>query len=140
MIDAKDNLPGFDFSYIIGIARYHFVYKDNKPDESKIKHAENILRFLVKKLEKNDDIAQYVLGIDATDKEVLPPRYLKNIFEIAIESGLIPVPHAGENFKSIEEGIQNIYEHIDILEAKRIGHALAACVDPRKYLGKNDEY
>jgi adenosine deaminase len=140
MIDAKDNLPDFDFSYIIGVARHHFVDKDNKPDESKIKHAENILRFLVKKLEKNDDIAQYVLGIDATDKEVLPPRYLKNIFEIAIESGLIPVPHAGENFKSIEEGIQNIYEHIDILEAKRIGHALAACVDPRKYLGKNDEY
>ena len=138
IIKAKKVLDGFDANLTICIAKPTLVNKNGDPDLDKIISAEKEIEKIIVRLMSDSNIKQYVLGIDAVNAEIIPLNYLKGIFSTAKRAGLIPVPHAGEYFTSFEDGIQNIIYSIEELGAKRIGHCLAAVLNPKDYLGKKD--
>lgn len=68
------------------------------------------------------------------------PRSFGPVFREARNNGMLIVNHAGEQFRSLEDGLLAIKDSVVILGAKRIGHALALGVDPGSLLRKTDKY
>jgi len=82
-----------------------------------------------------------VKGVDSAGNEIgFSITSQAGVFEKARKAGLGIVCHAGEAFRSLEEGISVIQEAIGLLGAKRIGHGLAAGIDARRLIGKEDLY
>ena len=82
-------------------------------------------------LSQRDRIAALDL---AGDEAHHPARLFESHFRIAREAGWNVTVHAGES-----DGPQSIWDAIEVLGAKRIGHAVSAVEDPAliDYLGEN---
>jgi len=98
-------------------------------------------RILDESLAANGDpsVRGLIKGVDSAGNEIgfRPERYAE-IFRRARDAGLPVVCHAGESYESLEDGVALIEEAIAVLSAKRIGHGLAAGINPSTLLGKND--
>lgn len=82
-----------------------------------------------------------VKGVDSAGNEMgFGITAHKRVFDAARRAGLAVVCHAGEAFRSIEDGIRAIEEAVTLCGARRIGHGLAAGLDPRRRLGTQDLY
>ncbi len=138
---AVDSTDGFEANLTLSIAKQHYVDTSGSPDQKRLSELENGLYTIAKTINRDDDLSRFVVGLDAVNREVLPLGYLKKSFDLMRdECGLVSVPHAGESPRSIEEGLENILSSIYDLGARRIGHALAAVVDPYNYIGKVDDF
>jgi adenosine deaminase len=93
---------------------------------------------------------QHLVGLDTAG-----PEYFKNekdewvhfshaavkeSFDLARRSGIRITNHAGEQFRSLEDGLDAIRHSVEMLGAERIGHGLAVGIDPRSLLGTKDHY
>lgn len=67
-------------------------------------------------------VAGFGLANDETDH---PPEPFENAFAIAVEGGLLSVPHAGEL-----AGPESVRGALDVLHADRVGHGVRAVEDP----------
>lgn len=61
----------------------------------------------------------------ANDETHFPPEPFEKAFSIAVEGGLLSVPHAGEL-----AGPESVRAALDVLRADRIGHGVRAVEDP----------
>ncbi len=98
-------------------------------------------RIIDESLEVNNEpgVRGLIKGVDSAGEEInFEPTKHAAAFECARKAGLGVVCHAGESYAYLEDGIKMIEDALDVLGAKRIGHGLAAGVDPSKLLGKSD--
>jgi adenosine deaminase len=124
--DAREKYPDLEAVLMLSLVKDH--------DPALVE------RILEDSLEAAGDplVAGLLKGVDSSGNEIgfRPEKYAK-IFKRAHDAGLSVVCHAGESFESIEEGIALIEDAIDVLGARRIGHGLAAGIDPAGLPGKN---
>jgi len=67
-----------------------------------------------------------LLGVGLDSSEVgHPPSQFRHVYAAAVEAGLIPVAHAGE-----EGPPQYVWEALDVLGARRIDHGVRSMEDP----------
>lgn len=109
---------GIEIKVLVDISRSFGV-------ENALKNLNNVL-----KLKYNE-----VIGIGLGGAELSgPARDYEKLFQIAKNSGLRTVAHAGE-----DDGPWSIWDSVEILGVERIGHGTSAIQDPRlvDYLGEN---
>lgn len=84
----------------------------------------------------NIELGQFIRGIDAAASEFdTPPEVFSPIFRALRKKGIKHFTyHAGEDFYHLLGGLRSIYEAIefcDLQAGDRIGHAVAAGIDPQ---------
>lgn len=125
--EAREKYPDLEAVLLLSLV------KDNEPSL--------VERILDESLEAAHDpsVGGLIKGVDSAGNEIgfRPERYAE-IFGRARDAGLPIVCHAGEAYKSLEDGIALIGEAIDILGAKRIGHGLAAGINAATLVGRDD--
>ncbi|MCL4398935.1 hypothetical protein M1293_00270 [Candidatus Parvarchaeota archaeon] len=139
--NAMSKLDGFEANLTLGIAKQHYVDDLGRPDSQKIGNLEKQMEKIDEHLSHHRNASDIVVGIDAVNQEILPMKSLEGVFRYAREEmGLVAVPHAGESPRSLEEGLDNIMESIHSLHSARIGHGLAAIIDPNIYFRQKDDF
>ena len=79
----------------------------------------------------NEKYGTVIFGIGLDNCEVgYPPKLFKEIYKYAIENGLFPFAHAGE-----EGPPEYIHEALDLLNVVRIDHGVR-CIEDKKLLAK----
>jgi adenosine deaminase len=125
--EAREKYPDLEAVLLLSLV------KDHEPSL--------VERILDESLEAAHDpsVGGLIKGVDSAGNEIgfRPERYAE-IFGRARDAGLPIVCHAGEAYKSLEDGIALIGEVIDVLGAKRIGHGLAAGINAATLLGRDD--
>ncbi|HTY13397.1 MAG TPA: hypothetical protein VMD02_04335 [Candidatus Omnitrophota bacterium] len=99
-------------------------------------------------LRKDPAMRSHLIGLDTAGPEIFkgPDGKLvkfdhdkvRSAFTRARMDGIKIVNHAGEQFFSLEDGLDAIRKSVELLGAKRIGHALAIGIRPDELLGKQD--
>ncbi|MDD5557509.1 MAG: hypothetical protein PHN82_09725 [bacterium] len=124
---AERELPGFEAVLILSLV------KDYEP--------EVVERLLDEVIEANGraGVRGRVRGIDSAGNELgFAIEGHANVFARARAAGFAVVCHAGEAFACLEDGIGMIEGAVQILGARRIGHGLAAGIDPARLAGSED--
>ncbi len=136
----KQNFPDFDCSLILSITRS--LYRDDQrgSQKEKIENLENEVEKILKRRSEDGTVKNTLLGVDTVNKEIVELKHFARVFEMMNKAGIISVPHAGETFTSFEDGLQSISQAIYSLNAKRIGHALAAVMNVENFYKKMDGY
>ena len=81
----------------------------------------------IKTLEQARPHLDKILGVGLDSGELgNPPKKFERVYKMAIDLGLKPVAHAGE-----EAGPDYIYEALDVLRVKRIDHGVQCLKDPQ---------
>ncbi|MFH1846360.1 MAG: ARMT1-like domain-containing protein [Candidatus Omnitrophota bacterium] len=135
LMKVSEMYPNFEFGFLITLEK-------SLDEEDAVAMIAELVRFKMD-TSVSEDIRRRVVGVDAAGKEKgFNAMKFKGAFEAAGKSGLFDVitSHAGESFGSLEEGILAIEEAIEVLGVNRIGHSIAAGIDPGIFLGKTDEY
>jgi len=138
LFDAELECPGLKTAMIICTIKMFSM-----------EQAQNIVDAMIA-LRKQAKYRARLIGIDTAGPEVYrnPQGELEKFdhekfkipFALARADGIKVVNHAGEQFLSLEDGLEAIRNSVEVLGAVRIGHALALGIDPGSLQDKTDGY
>ncbi|MBN1825003.1 MAG: adenosine deaminase [Candidatus Eisenbacteria bacterium] len=93
-------------------------------------HGGNMAKILLRSLTGEIDRFHRDLGVVAFDiagaEKPFPPILFVEPYRLAEQMGLRKTVHVGE-----DEGVERVWEAVDLLAPQRIGHAVSAAADPR---------